>query len=168
MLAEEKDISVREAERWLGADVYLTECDWWVPFRLYCCTGCLFMLWTWGRKSMTMPSAMAGGSHCLCETWAEPSMVELIYANSVREKIAKIYWDMYQLQWLPGKMPCDVEKEEHLHQEILDSIKECLWHKWDPRSLEELRCPARIPRCDPQADYSAQNHGCYDWLKDTM
>ena len=36
-----------------------------------CCTGCLSMLQPWGRKSMIMPSTMAGGSYCLHETWRQ-------------------------------------------------------------------------------------------------
>ena len=59
----------------------------------------------------------------------EPSMVEPVYANSETEEIAEIYCDVYQLWWLLGKLLCDVETEEHLHMEILDSVKECLWHK---------------------------------------
>ena len=47
---------------------------------------------------------------------AEPPMLELIYANSTREDIAKVYWDLYQLWQLLVKMPCDVEMEEHLCQ----------------------------------------------------
>ena len=43
----------------------------------------------------------------------EPSVVELIYTNSMREEIADIYCDVYRLQWLLGKMPCDAETEEH-------------------------------------------------------
>ena len=97
---------------------------------------------------------------------AESSMVEFIYASSMREEIGKIYWDIYQLWSLPGKTPCVVETEEHLCQEILDSIKECLQCKWDPTLPEELRCPTSTPRHHPQADYSAQNHANYDQLKD--
>ena len=87
----------------------------------------------------------------------------------MREEIVEIYDDVCQLQWLPGKSPCDAEMEEYLHQEILDSIKECLWHKWDPTLPEERPSPhpASTPRCDPQADYSVQNHANYDQLKDT-
>ena len=125
------------------------------------------MLWPQGRKSMTMPSATAGGSHCLCRTWeAEPSVVELIYTNLMREDIAKIYWDVYQLQRLLGKMPCDTVTEECLHQEMLNSIKECLWHKQDPAPPEESKCPASTPGMNPQADYSTQDCTNYDWLKD--
>ena len=35
-LAEEKNISVREEEWQLDTDVYLEECEQWVPFGLHC------------------------------------------------------------------------------------------------------------------------------------
>ena len=54
--------------------------------------------------------------------------------------------------------------EEHLHQEVLDSVKECLWCKWIPVLLrEELSWhPTSAPRHNPQADYSTRNHATYD------
>ena len=63
---------------------------------------------------------------------AEPSTIELVGPEPIGEEIAEIYWDVYQLRRSPGKLPCDGEMEKHLCQEILDSIKECLWHKWVP------------------------------------
>ena len=126
-LAEEKNITVREAERQLDTDVCLTECEWWVHFRLHCdfllhrmfvhamatgqkehdCTIC---------HSMQKPSPV-------WDLGAELSVVELVHTNSMREEIGKIYRDIHQLQWLPGKMPCDMEIEEHFCHQILDPIK---------------------------------------------
>ena len=62
-----------------------------------------------------------------------------------------------------------METEEHLCQEILDSVKECLWHKWDPTLQEERSSwyPTSTSRHDPQADYSTWNCTIYNWLKDT-
>ena len=37
-----------------------------------------------------------------------------------------LYHDVYQLQRLLGKMFCDEEMKACIHQEILDSVKECL------------------------------------------
>ena len=78
----------------------------------------------------------------------EPSAIELICPASTREEIAESYWEMYQLQRSPAKLPCDGETEELLHQEIIDSIKECLWNKWVPTQQgEDVRqCPACAPR----------------------
>ena len=67
-----------------------------------------------------------------------------------------------------GEISCDVEMGEHLCQEIQDSIKECLWHKWDPAAPEESRCPTSTPRHDHQAEYSAHIQANYDQPKDTM
>ena len=169
-LVEEKNISVREAERQLDADAYPTECEQWVLFGLQHD----FLLHRMFVHAMATGQqehdhAIHHGRWEPSPVWdlgMEPSMVELIYANSTREEIAKIYQDVYQLQWLPGKMPCNVETEEQLCQEILDSVKECLWHKWDPTLQEELRCPTSTLRHDPQADYSTQTHANYGWLKD--
>ena len=63
--------------------------------------------------------------------------MELIFPESTREEIAEIYWDVYLLQRSHGELPCDEKTEEFLHQEILDSIKEHLWCKWDPALLGE-------------------------------
>ena len=101
---------------------------------------------------------------------AELSDVELICPTSAREEIAEIYWVVYQLQRAPGELPCNEETEELLCQEILDSIQECLWHKQVPTLLGEGSSwhPTRTLRCDPQADYSAQNCATYNQCKDMM
>ena len=100
----------------------------------------------------------------------EATTIELICPTSTREEITEIYWDIYQLRRLPGKSPCDGEMEELLHQEILDSIRECLWHKWAvaPQGEESGQHPTSSPKCDPQADYVTKNHATYDWLKDIV
>ena len=79
-----------------------------------------------------------------------------------------IHCDVYHLQRSLGKLPCDEEMEEHLHQEILDSIKEHLWHKWVPALPgEELSWhPAGTPRHNPQANYSTRNCATYDRFND--
>ena len=63
---------------------------------------------------------------------AEPYTIELIGPESTREEITEIYLNVYQLQRLPGKMLCGKDMEEHICQEIMDSVKECLWCRWVP------------------------------------
>ena len=93
-LVEEKNISVREAERWLGMDVYLTEHEQWVPFRLHCdfLLHRMFVHATaMGQKEYD--HAIFHGKQEPSPAWdlgVEPSMVEL-NTNSTREGIAKIY-----------------------------------------------------------------------------
>ena len=128
---EEKGISVREVEKWLDVDAYLTEHQHWVPCRLHC----QFLLHRMFIHAVAM--GQKEYDHAIHHgRWepsveqdleVEPSAIELIYASSTREEIAEIYHDMYQLQQSPGKMSCVEEREEHLCQELLDSLKECLW-----------------------------------------
>ena len=67
----------------------------------------------------------------------EPSAVELVSPGSTREEIRKVYNDVYQLWRSPSKSPCDAEMEESVHQEILNSVKECLQHRWEHAQPEE-------------------------------
>ena len=149
---KKKNISVWEAERQLDTDIYLTEHQPWVPFGLHH----NFLLHGMFVHAVATGQKEHDCAIC-CGRWeplpvqdleAEPSVVELIYANAMREEIAEIYHDVYQLWWLLGKLPCDAEMEDHLCQEILDSIKECFWHEQDPTLLEERLswCPTSTPR----------------------
>ena len=65
-------------------------------------------------------------------------------------------------------MLCDEEMDAHIHQEILDSVKECLQCKWHSALPgEEPRWhPAGIPRLDPQAKFHARNYATYDRFMD--
>ena len=69
-----------------------------------------------------------------------------------------LYHDVYQLQRLPGKINCDEEMEAHIYQEILDSVKEHLWHKQLSAFLgkEPRQSPAGIPRLTSQAEFSTK------------
>ena len=64
-------------------------------------------------------------------------------------------------------MVCDEEMEAHICQEILDSIREHLWHKGVSSLLgEEPRgSPGDIPRLDPQAKFQARHHTTYDMFR---
>ena len=55
--------------------------------------------------------------------------MELICPDFTQEEITELYWDIYQLQRLPRRSCCKEGMEEHIHQEVLDSMKACLWHK---------------------------------------
>ena len=171
-LAEEKGISVRESERWLNANMYLEEHHWWAPCRLHH----QFPLQRMFLHAVAMGQKEYDYAICQCqqEPWpewdleVELSTVELICPTPIREESAEIYQDVYQQWRSPVKLLCDGETEELLCQEILDSIKECLQCKWVPTLLgEELsHHPTSTSRCDPQADYSAQNCDTYDQFKD--
>ena len=57
-------------------------------------------------------------------------MMELARLDSSWEDIADLYCNVYQLRRLLWRMLCNEEMEACIHQEILDSVKESLWHKW--------------------------------------
>ena len=75
-----------------------------------------------------------------------------------------LYHNVYQLWRLPGKIYCDEEMEACIHQEVMDSIKEFLWHKWlSALPGAELRwSPANVSRLDPKAEFNTRNHATYD------
>ena len=94
----------------------------------------------------------------------EPTVMEFIQPDSYQEDIAELYCDVYQLQRLLGKIYCDMETEACICQEIMDSVKECIWHEW-PSALPEAELrwsPANIPRLDSQVEFNTRNHATYD------
>ena len=94
--------------------------------------------------------------------------MELIGPKSTREEIRGVYNDMYQLWRVPSKSPCIVEMEEEACQEILDCVKECLWHRWDHAQPEERprQSSAGASKPDPQAEFWDQMHDTYDHYRD--
>ena len=62
--------------------------------------------------------------------------MDLISPDMSQAKIRVIYNDVYQLQRLPRRSPFDEEREGRICQEILDSVKECLWHRQVPAQPE--------------------------------
>ena len=73
-------------------------------------------------------------------------------------EIRVIYNDIYQLQRSPWRSPCDDETGEKICQEILDSIKECLWCRWVPTQPEEepMWSPTSTSETDGQAKFQAR------------
>ena len=156
------------AERQLDAMAYLKEQWQWSSVRLYQEYLCQMIFHhaaatskhghkhavCWGRQEPSAESGMEG----------ESAMIQLTRPDSSWEDIADLYCDVYQLRRLPGRMLCDKETEACICQEILDSVKEHLWHKWLSTLLgEELRwTPASIHRLNPQANFQARNHAIFD------
>ena len=167
-LDREKNISVREAERWLDAEAYLKEQWWWTPGRLHQEYLCQMMFHHANFTSKSEHNcAICWGRWEPSVEWnveREPTMMELFQPDSSQEDIADLYCNFYQLWRLPGKIHCDEEMEAHICQEIPDSVKERLWHKWFSVLLgPELRQnPANVPWLDPQAEFNARNYTTYD------
>ena len=98
---------------------------------------------------------------------AEPSTMDLIGPQMSQAKIRVIYNQVYKLQKLPGRSPHDEETEERIHQEILDSIKEHLWHRWVPTQVEEelKQSPTSTSKTDTHAEFQARTHATYNHYK---
>ena len=91
-----------------------------------CVNRCSSMPLPLAGVNMTMLSTGAG--ELPLPKWdlgAEHTAMELVCPDSTQEDIEDLYWDVYQLQRLPGRGWCEKATEEHLHREILDSLKEC-------------------------------------------
>ena len=90
--------------------------------------------------------------------------VELVGYRTTWEDIFGLYQEVYQLRRTPGPVPGSPEVAEQTHQEILDSLRECLHHRWGSPQTEEPMQPTRTPAV---VEYHTQTHtisehfGCY-------
>ena len=71
------------------------------------------------------------------EIWAEVPAMELITCKTTQEEIMELYHQVYQLKRNPGAVPCSEETMEEICIEILETLKEHLWHRWGPTQPEE-------------------------------
>ena len=75
---------------------------------------------------------------------------------------------MYQLEKAPGAELCNAEMAENIHQEILNSVKEHLWHRWDSaQSSEGLGWrPTGTPRPTPGSQFQHEFQVTYKHFRD--
>ena len=94
----------------------------------------------------------------------EHTAMELICPDSTWEDIADLYQDVYQLWRLPGRSHCKDGTEEHICQEILDSLKEHLQLKQLSALLEGewVQSLAGALRPGPQAAFAVANCKAYE------
>ena len=170
-LAQETGISFREVERYLDANVFLDKDPRWVPLGSHC----PFLL----HQMFTHATATGQKEHGHTIYWdwwqpspewdlgVEPSAMDLVGPQMSWAKIRVIYNEVYQLWKLPGRSPCDKETGERICQEILDSIKECLWHRPGShmaggRAEAE---PYQYLKTDAQAEFQARTCATYNHYK---
>ena len=67
----------------------------------------------------------------------EVPAIELLTHKTIWEEIMGIYHQVYQLKRNPREVPCSQDMEEETHIEILEMLKEHLWHRWGPTQPEE-------------------------------
>ena len=90
--------------------------------------------------------------------------MELICPDSSWEDIVDLYHDVYQLWRLQGRICCDERTEECICQDILDSIKECLWCKQLSMlpEAEQIQSSAGTPSPSPHTKFIPMNHANYE------
>ena len=98
----------------------------------------------------------------------EPSAIELVGSRSTREEIRGAHNNVYKLWRSSGKSPYDVETQEMVYQEILDSIKECLQCRLDCAQPEEepRQSSTSTSRPDLQAEFQDRDCATYDHFRD--
>ena len=90
--------------------------------------------------------------------------MELISPDSTCQEIEDLYQDMCQLQRLLRRSQCKEPMVECIQKEILDSIKEHLWHKWLSIQLEGKQEQSSTDASWPglHAAFAAANQETYE------
>ena len=99
---------------------------------------------------------------------AEVPVIELMGFMTTQEKIRTVYNNMYQLKRASRAEPCNTEMAENICQEIFNSVKECLWHRWGPTQPEEepeWGSPS-ASRLDPQSEFWQRISATYKHFRD--
>ena len=95
------------------------------------------------------------------DLWVEVPTMGLLAQETTWEEIMALYHQVYQLKRNPREVPCSEDTMEETCLEILEMLKECLWHRWGPTQPErELR--KRTSRMPAQAEFQNQAHVAYD------
>ena len=53
----------------------------------------------------------------------------LLTPQTTHEEILVLYQEVYQLKRDPGEVQCSEDIAEETHAEILEVLRECLWHR---------------------------------------
>ena len=66
----------------------------------------------------------------------EVSTLELLTQETTWEEAIALYHKVYQLKRSPGEVPCSTGTVGETHMEILETLRECLWHRQGPAQVE--------------------------------
>ena len=99
---------------------------------------------------------------------AEAPAIELVTYENTWEEIMGVYNEVYQLKRNPMVVPCSEETVEEISIEILETLKECLWHRQGSAQPEEEQrwrsTGTRTYRMPAQAEFHAQMQATFDHL----
>ena len=135
-----KRASLCEAEQRLDANLFLDELPQWGPGRLH-------HLYLYERMFAHAKAAGQREHNCgICWHCQQPSRgrnlqvevpaLELCTQETTWEEAIALYHKVYQLKRSPGEVPCSADVTEEIHIEILETLRECLWHRWGCAQLE--------------------------------
>ena len=132
--------------------------------------GCLPTLRPPGKRSGIILFAGAANSSHPSKTWVQRYLPSNTWASrSQKEEVHRVYNEVYQLKRVSGAEPCDGEMAENIHQDILNSVKECLHHRQDnAQPMEEINQRSNgTSRPDPWSEFQWKDHATYDHFWDT-
>ena len=89
-----------------------------------------------------------------------PTM-ELLTLETTQEEIMTLYYQVYQLKRSPREVPCLEDTVEETCMEILETLKEHLWHR-QSCTQPESKHRQRISRTPAQVKFHTQMQAMYD------
>ena len=96
----------------------------------------------------------------------EVTIMELLTHEATKEEILGLYHQVYQLKRNPGEVPCSHDTEQEIHIEILETLKEHLWHRWGPalpgEEWRQATTSIRNTRTPAQAEFHARAKVTYN------
>ena len=100
-----------------------------------------------------------------CDLRVEAPTMNIIWPGMLWVDIRNIYNDVYQLRRLLGESPCDNTTAKKTHQSILESLKECLWHRWEHAQSPEQWDSDSALSSDPPPEFQPGVHAPYKHIK---
>ena len=134
-LCEEQGISVCETEWRLDENLFLDELPQLDPGRLHC-------PYLYERMFAHVEAAGQRKPNCgICLGCQQPSpgrdfqaevpTPELLTQETSQEEAIALYHEVCQLKRSPREVPCSTDTEEETHMEILKTLREYFWCRWD-------------------------------------
>ena len=128
-----------EAESHLDVDLFSNEYLWWeasgpqCPFILQ---RVFVHVETMGQKEIEWAICQGCWQALLgVDTKVDAPTIQVVGFKTTQREIWEIFNDVYHPKGLPGPPLCSLEWAEELAQEIMTSLKEHLWQRWDPTLL---------------------------------
>ena len=92
--------------------------------------------------------------------------MHLLTEETTQEEVLALHHEVYQLKRSPREVPCSKDIAEEIHLEILETLKEHLWHRWGPTppERESRQSTSRMPaqaELHTQVQVTYNHFGCH-------